>query len=427
MKTPLLILLLSVSSLFVSAQRYFPPLTGNQWETASPSSLGWCTDSIQPLYNYLEQNNSKAFIVLYNGKIVLEKYFGSFTVDSPWYWASAGKSLVATTLGIAVQQNFVDINQPSSTYLDSAWTSCSTSDEQKIKVVHQLSMSSGINDNIIDVDCTDPACLNCLAEPGIRWAYHNAVYTLLESVIANATNVSLNQYINTNIKLKTGMNGVFLKQGYNNVFFSTPRSMARFGLLALNNFVWNNDTVLKDGPYKTQMTQSSQNINPAYGYLWWLNGKSKYMLPRVQLTFNGMLCPNAAPDMYSAMGKNGQIINVVPSENIVLIRMGDRPSDQSELPMIFNNEVWKRMRAIMCNATTTYHQPKEKNINIYPNPSQNEVYISGAENVEYKILNVNGQVVQKGMMEGNVISIEKLESGVYSLKVENIILRLIKL
>lgn len=425
-KTLLLLLLFFISSL-ASAQRYFPPLTGNQWESVSPSSLGWCSDSIQPLYDYLEQNNSKALIVLYNGKIVLEKYFDSFTTDSPWYWASAGKSLMATTLGIAAQENLVDINNPSAVYLDTGWTTCSTVDELKIKVLHQLSMTSGINDNIADVDCTEPTCLTCLVEPGTRWAYHNAVYTLLESVVANASNQTLNQYLNAKIKSKIGMSGIYLKQDFNNVYYSNARSMARFGLLALNNFVWNNDTLLKDGTYKTQMTNSSQNINPAYGYLWWLNGKSKYMLPRVQFSFNGMLTPNAPNDMFSAMGKNGQLINVVPSENIVLVRMGNRPSDQSELPMIFNNEIWKRMRAIMCTSTTTSHQAKQKKITIYPNPSHNEVFLEGVENSVYVIKNLNGQVVQKGRMEGNKISTENLVEGVYCVELEGMVLRLIKM
>ncbi len=175
------------------------------------------------------------------------------------------------------------------------------------------------------------------------------------------------------------------------------------------------------------MTQSSQNINPAYGYLWWLNGKNKYMLPRVQFTFNGMLCPNAPTDMYSAMGKNGQIINVAPSENLVLIRMGNKPNDQNELPMIFNNEIWKRMRAIMCTATTTSHQPTQKKITIYPNPSHKEVFLEGVENTAYVIKNLNGQVVQKGMMDGNKISTENLVEGVYCLELDGMVLRLVKI
>ncbi|MFN5596947.1 MAG: serine hydrolase, partial [Bacteroidota bacterium] len=81
---------------------YFPPNTGT-WETTSPQSLGWCDANIDSLYNYLNQKNTKAFIILKDGKIVLEKYFGNFTQDSIWYWASAGKTLTAFTVGLAQQ------------------------------------------------------------------------------------------------------------------------------------------------------------------------------------------------------------------------------------------------------------------------------------------------------------------------------------
>ncbi|MBK5272706.1 MAG: serine hydrolase, partial [Bacteroidia bacterium] len=64
------------------APLYFPPLTGTAWETTSASSLGWNEPLMNDLYTYLQQKNTKAFIILKNGKIVAEKYFGTFTSDS---------------------------------------------------------------------------------------------------------------------------------------------------------------------------------------------------------------------------------------------------------------------------------------------------------------------------------------------------------
>jgi hypothetical protein len=75
------ILLLSI--LFLLTQKYnsfsqslyFPPLSSTaNWDTLSPTALGWCTNKIDTLYQFLEQENSKGFIVLKDGKIVLEKY-----------------------------------------------------------------------------------------------------------------------------------------------------------------------------------------------------------------------------------------------------------------------------------------------------------------------------------------------------------------
>lgn len=397
-------------------QSYFPPLTGKQWDTISPAQLNWCTDSIPSLLNYVGSNNSKGFIVLVNGKIAIEKYYGSFTQDSIWYWASAGKSLLATVVGIAAQENLIDIQKPTTDYLDTGWTSCSTSDELKIKIVHQLSMSSGVNDNVADVDCTLPSCISCLANPGSRWAYHNAMYTLLESVVSNATNLSLNVYINNKIKSKTGLTGIYLKQGYNNVFFSNARSMARFGILALNNFVWNNDTVLKDGAFKTQMTNTSQNINLSYGYLWWLNGKSSFMLPQSQLVFNGPLLPNAPMDLYTALGKNGQIINVIPSKKMVVIRIGEQPNSANELPMIFNNEIWKRLNTIMCNSVGIEDASNE--INIYPNPTTDFIYFNNYKtSTSIELYNTLGQIQNVDFVD-NKIDIRDLPIGIYILKIK---------
>jgi CubicO group peptidase (beta-lactamase class C family) len=61
--------------------------------------------------------------------------------------------------------------------------------------------------------------------------------------------------------------------GFNNIYFSTARSMARFGLLNLNKGIWDTVPILNDTNYFTEMTTTSQDMNRSYGYLWWLNGK----------------------------------------------------------------------------------------------------------------------------------------------------------
>jgi hypothetical protein len=81
-----------IYSLISKCQTYFPPVTGDTWSTIDPQSLGWCTEKMDTLLKYLEYKNTKAFIVLKDGNMVIEKYFGDFTKDSEWYWASAGKS-----------------------------------------------------------------------------------------------------------------------------------------------------------------------------------------------------------------------------------------------------------------------------------------------------------------------------------------------
>lgn len=411
----ILILILLTSKVY-SQNIYFPPINNTSWDTVSFAELNWCEEELDTLIKYVGENDTKAFIVLKNGKIAIEKYYGTFSKDSFWYWASAGKSLTATLVGLAQENNFLNIQDTSSKYLGTGWTNCSIASEGKIKIVHQLSMNTGLNDVVQDKDCTLPSCLNCLTEPGQRWAYYNGPYTLLDKVIENSTGLNMNQFANAYLKNKIGMTGLYVKQGYNNVYFSSARSMARFGLLSMNNFIWNNDTILKEQQYKNAMINSSQNLNLSYGYLWWLNGKSNYMLPGAQFVFNGPLFPDAPSDMFSALGKNGQVINVVPSEGIVMIRMGNPPLNGDELPMIFNNEMWKLMKNIMC-VSTAVNKEKLK-VNIYPNPAGSIVNIDLQRNIDKIIIyNSIGNKISEIINPENSISISDLESGIYFMQI----------
>ena len=342
-----LLLLLIITNVFAKAQIYFPPNTGNTWATIDPAELGWCEDQIPELLTFLESNNTKAFIVLKNGKIVIENYFGTFTQDSLWYWASAGKTLTSYLVGIAQQNGQLSINDLSSSYLGSGWTSCTAAQENNITVRNQLTMTSGLDDGVADEYCTLPSCLQYLAPAGTRWAYHNGPYTLLDGLLEGATGQTLNGLVFSALKQPTGMDGFFFQSGYNNVYLSTARSMARFGILMQNGGNWNGNQLMTDANYFQEMITPSQNLNNSYGYLWWLNGQSSYMVPGSQLVLPGMLFPHAPSDVYAALGKNGQFLNVSPSEELVFIRMGNAP-DNSLVPFLLNDQIWEKLNYVMC-------------------------------------------------------------------------------
>ena len=380
-----------ISAPLKSQNLYFPPTTGTTWETTSPSALGWCQPQIDSLYTYLENKNSKAFILLKDGKIVLEKYFGTFTQDSTWYWASAGKTLTAFCIGIAQQQGYLKLTDPSSKHLGNGWSSLTQSQEDSITIWNHITMTTGLDDGVSNLDCTDPNCLKYKAKPGTRWSYHNAPYTLLDNVIENSTSKSLNLFITQNISAKTGIKGMFINLDYNNVFFSTPRSMARFGLLMLAKGTWNTTKILSDTQYFKQQTNTSQNINKSYGYLTWLNGKSSYMLPTLQNQFPGSICSNAPSDMYAALGKNGQIINVVPSQNIVFIRMGNPPdsSPAGAISVALNDDIWTYINRFACNSNEiiTFNANGIKpSIELYPNPIASQ----GLLHIDLNFSNIEG-------------------------------------
>ena len=332
---------------------YFPP-AGATWTSVTPASLGWNESKIPDLKTFLQTSNTRALIVLKDGKIVIEEYLGKqfdgtidFSATSNWYWASAGKTLTSALVGIASSQGKIDLDAKTSDYLGMGWTSLTPMQENSITVRHQLTMTTGLDDGVSNKDCTDPACLVYIAAPGTRWAYHNAPYTLLDGVVASATGQTLNAYLSAQLQSEIGMDGFYYTQPgtYNNVYYSTPRSMARFGLLLLNKGKWDQTQIIPES-YVDLMSNTSQNINLSYGYLTWLNGKASSMAPGSQVVFPAQISANAPADMFAGMGKNGQLVNIVPSKNIIVIRMGDVP-DASLVPFTFQNDLWAKLNAII--------------------------------------------------------------------------------
>jgi CubicO group peptidase (beta-lactamase class C family) len=144
------------------------------------------------------------------------------------------------------------------------------------------------------------------------------------------------------------MNGLWIKTpNSNNIFYSNARSMARFGLLMLNKGRWDSTTLLNDTGYFKSQVNTSQNLNLSYGYLTWLNGKSSNMLPQSQIVFSGSIIPNAPADLYAALGKNDQKIYVVPSQKLVIIRMGNTAGGVKPAGSDFDNELWGKLKAII--------------------------------------------------------------------------------
>ena len=358
---------------------YFPPKNSSAWESISSTRLGWNTGQLTSLQSYLQSKKTKAFIILKDGKIAVEWYFGSFSSDSLWYWASAGKTITAFLVGKAQEEGLLKISDASSKYLGKVWTSAPEAKEDLITIRHQLTMTGGLDDGLGDDDCTLKNCLQYKADAGTRWAYHNAVYTKLRDVIESVTNTNENLYTYQKLSNVIGMGGTWIKSGYNYIYFSNARSMARFGLLVLNNFVWDKEVLLGDQQYINEMINTSQQLNKSYGYLWWLNGKGSYMLPKVQLVFNTDLIPNAPDDLIAALGKNDQKIYVVKSKGLVVIRMGDA-ADNSKLALSsFDNELWGEIMKVVENSTSvsnTNNIPSELFLaQNYPNPFNPETTI----------------------------------------------------
>lgn len=320
---------------------YFPPLQGAEWQTKTASALGWNETKLQEAFDFAGTKNTYGLIVLHKGKIVKEQYWNQWNTGTRYYIASAGKSMLAFVAGIAQQHGLIAINNKTSDYLGTGWTSLPLAKENLITVKNQLTMTTGLNDAVTDPDCITPACLTYKADAGNRWAYHNAPYLLLQNVLANASGKTWNAYCKEVLFDKIGISGALW---YNGTLFCTTRDIARFGSLILNNGKWEATNVLSDAAYFNAMVNTSQNLNLSYGYLWWLNGKASAMLPQSQVVFNTSLAPDAPADMIMALGKDDKKIYVVPSLDLVVVRLGDDAGTGPAGPSSFDNELWLKLK-----------------------------------------------------------------------------------
>jgi len=410
-----LLLLFFPCILFAQTDYYYPPTTGNIWETNTPEEINWCADSIPPLLDFVAETNTKGFIVLHKGRIVIEEYFDDFAQDSVWYWASAGKSLVGFLTGMAQEDNLLNINDASSDYLGTGWTNMTLEQEAAITIKHQMSMCTGIDHNVDNFNCESPECLNFLSPPDENWYYHNAPYRLLQDVLENVSGQNITAHTFSQLGTTTGITGAWV----NRVFFSKPRSMARFGLLSLSNGIWNGNTILGDTDYLDAMTSSSQNSNPAYGYLWWLNGKESYKLPGLNSSFLGNLIPTAPEDMYAALGKNDQKIYVVPSLDLVVVRVGNKANEEVLALSSFDNMLWEKIMGMICIETAVSEVVRNENFEIRPNLVSNHFIIKTPINyTNIQLFNPAGQLV-KSFPKAEKYSIDDLPQALYFVQIFN--------
>lgn len=323
---------------------YFPPVNDEEWAVIADDNLNWDIDKLDTLRDFLVRQHTKSFMILVNGKIALEEYYNGHSADDTWQWNSAGKTLVSATVGIAEQEKLLDINDKVADYIGSGWTSADAEKEALITPYHLLTMTSGLND---EKNLIIPSNLSYLADAGTRWAYSNVFQKLID-VITASSHQDFTNYFNDKIERQIGMEGLWKYGLVFKIYHSNTRSMARFGLLALNNGKWEEKEIIS-GEYFNNCIKSSQELNPSYGYMWWLNGKSSFMLPGSQSQYQGRLVPSAPDDMYAAMGLAEQRLYVIPSKDMVIVRMGEASElGNSDFALSnFDKLLWDKLNAVI--------------------------------------------------------------------------------
>ena len=337
---------------------YFPPANG-KWETLDPAKIGWNAAKLKAALAYAGKNKSSGMVILYRGRILAEQYWPLDPPErnatggrNPYFHmrlgvndhgqaiedvASAQKSVTAMLVGIAQYKGLLKLSDPVHKHLGKRWSQAPPDAEAKITIRHLISMSSGLTDR-----------LKYQAPAGTRWAYNTTAYSRSLTCVAKASGMEENQFTKKWLTGPLGMKdsrwAVRPWADQNTViankfgFATTARDLARFGLLMVANGYWDGQDVLEDKEYIKQATSPSQQLNPSYGYLWWLNG-GPFVARGQDGKKPGRLLSAAPKDMYAAQGKLGRRLYVLPSQHLVITRLGDQSSNN------FGGEFFRLLRA----------------------------------------------------------------------------------
>jgi CubicO group peptidase (beta-lactamase class C family) len=152
-------------------------------------------------------------------------------------------------------------------------------------------------------------------------------------VLEAATATGVEAYANEHLWSRIGMQASWDKDPsgnettYANVIASC-RDHARFGYLFLHGGAWAGGEQAVDAAWVSGALTPSQTHNRAYGFLWWLNGEAPAM-DAFNEPWETMMVPFAPPDLFAARGFGNQFIDVVPSLDLVVVRMGPDPAGGS--------------------------------------------------------------------------------------------------
>jgi len=306
-----------------SSDLYFPTVSSN-WETISAERVDVNSQKLQKMIEYAKKQNSTGLIILYQGRILTEQYWNiklkkrepyqGFLIDITSDGrtiedvASVQKSIISFIAGIAREQGKLDIDQTVSSYIGTGWSRASLTQENKITVRHLMSMSSGLT---VRLDFQDPA--------GSVWKYNTRAYSKMVPILEAATGMSIARLTTDWLTKPIGMHESrwvsrkWLKDSHdaNKIgFAASARDLAKFGQLILANGTWDGHAIIKKPKFLFEALKPSQDLNPNYGFLWWLNTKNKI--------------PYVPKDTVWALGHLSRFVMIIPSKRFVCVRIGNK-------------------------------------------------------------------------------------------------------
>lgn len=270
--------------------------------------------------------NAFAFMVVHKGIPIVEAYQPQFNSKTRFQSWSMAKSITNALVGLMVKEGIMDITKPVNL---PQWQN----DERKhITLKDLMQMQSGLQWNE-DYGNRSDVTLMLYNEPdfarytytrplefpvGSKWLYSSGSTNIISYLIRKAINNDADYYAFAKSRLfdKIGMTSALFEvdasgtQVGSSYLYATARDYARFGLLYLQDGIFNEERILPEGWVKYSTTPGSDNKGD-YGALFWLN-RAKYY-------------PSAPEDMFSCNGHEGQHIFIIPSKELVVVVLGYSP------------------------------------------------------------------------------------------------------
>ncbi len=269
--------------------------------------------------------NTRAVVVIKDGRLVAERYAPGFGPDTPLTGWSMAKSVANAMVGRLVADGTM------STEADDLLPLWADDDRRSITVEQLLTMTDGLAfEEVYDPDTDATRMLYrpgdaggyaaqqpLEADPGTRWAYSSGTTNILCDVAQEAADAGP-ELARSLIFEPLGMSTAVMEPDASgglvcsSYLYATARDWARFGQWFLQDGVWEGERLLPEGWVERSTTPVDLPTENPYGWQWWLNTGSD----------GERRMPSVPSDAYWASGNEGQQVVIVPSEDLVVVRLG---------------------------------------------------------------------------------------------------------
>lgn len=283
------------------------------------------------------RRHTHAIVVVRHDRIVAERYADGIGIDTPLHGWSATKSVTNALLGILVRKGRLDMHAPAPV---AAWSS-PADPRHAITPEQLLRMTSGLDagQSLHDVSAFDPSARMTFAErdmaafaasrplahaPGSHWAYADPNTELLSRIVrdrAGGDPLAVRAFIQRELFDKLGMRHTTFEFDASGTpiggshLWAPARAWARFGLLYLHDGVVGGERILPEGWVAESARATPLAAAVGYGAGFWTNRDDGYGA-------RYRIHAGIPADAFMARGSQGQYVLIVPSEDLVIVRLG---------------------------------------------------------------------------------------------------------